>query len=116
MAIIFPSWDDFEAVRAATFCFMSADESYRPFVSPLYHVPICSQFVNTFAFCPPGGRKVTTIWPIRPFIGGISSSFRTPFTFDTVQVAWPAPDADGLMSAKLRNVALYSQPGGSCNE
>src|SRR5690348_6878785 len=88
-----------EAVRAATFCLISADASNLPATSPLYQVPISRQPLNTFAEDPPGGKRETIISPATPGSGGICSSFRIALTSVTLQRHAFAPAGAGLISA-----------------
>src|SRR5207249_9693155 len=88
-----------EAVRAATFCLISAEASNRPAIRPLYQVPISRQSLNTFAEAPPGGKRDTIISPATPGNGGICSSSRIPFTSEIVQRHTFGPAGVGFTSA-----------------
>src|SRR6266496_3307594 len=88
-----------EAVRAATFCLISADASSRPATRPLYQVPISRQSLNALFEVPPGGKRDTIISPATPARGGIRSSSRIAFTSETVQSQTFDPAGVGFTSA-----------------
>ena len=54
--------------------------SLRPLIRVRYQLPICCQLLKPLVAAPPGGKKVTIIWPMTPAMGGMSSSLRTAFT------------------------------------
>src|SRR5229473_7095987 len=104
------------AVKAATFCLISGDAAKRPFSRFQYQVPISRQLLNPFAVAPPDGNNERIICPCRPCLGGICSSYRTPFTSLTTHCHWLLPVWVGVTSGWFNHEALYSQPAGSCKE
>src|SRR6266849_562827 len=101
-----------EAVRDATFCLISGEASRRPWVSPLYRVPISDQLRKP-RFAPPGGTRDTIMSPATPFHGGISASLLTGGTSFTRHCHWLFPLAVACTSGWFNQTDLYSQPAGS---
>src|SRR5580658_929367 len=117
MASIFCNCAVFPAAKVLTSCFIGSDAP----VCPLYRFPsqlpmLCQLAKSFFRDVPPAGKNDTIIWPATPLHGGMSGSCLIPFTSLTTHCdRLPLPSV-GFTSGCASHEALYSQPGGSCNE
>src|SRR2546429_7283110 len=81
MACIFCNNVAFPATKPFICCLIGSDASICPLYRLPNQLPILPQFANSlFREVPPAGKNDTINCPATPLHGGISGSYRIPFT------------------------------------